>query len=264
MELTAGHVWTVVAAGLVFFMTPGLALFYGGMTRAKGVLNMMMMSFAALGVVGVVWVLWGGSMLAGDPVLGGLTADPFAHFGLHGLMGTEEMTDIGPACDDARAAGEQRLGDSDARVQVSAAATAGEASHPDSPTHAPEDLVRLRRAGHGARGHRGLGRPPDAEQLLEERLGRDRATERAEHGAGEEQAEAGRTHRVLRAGGAAGPVATLASGRSLARDRWRARGSAAVTPQSASTGGREPPFYPSRAFALRPLISLLICGEARD
>ena len=91
MELTAGHVWMVVAAGLVFFMTPGLALFYGGMTRAKGVLNMMMMSFAALGVVGVVWVLWGASMLSGDPVLGGLTANPFAHAGLQGLLGTEDL-----------------------------------------------------------------------------------------------------------------------------------------------------------------------------
>ncbi|MXN62248.1 ammonium transporter [Bacillus sp. BGMRC0062] len=91
VELTAGHVWMVVAAGLVFFMTPGLALFYGGMTRAKGVLNMMMMSFAALGVVGVVWVLWGASMLSGDPVLGGLTANPFAHVGLQGLLGTEDL-----------------------------------------------------------------------------------------------------------------------------------------------------------------------------
>ena len=48
VELTAGHVWMVVAAGLVFFMTPGLALFYGGMTRAKGVLNMMMMSLSLI------------------------------------------------------------------------------------------------------------------------------------------------------------------------------------------------------------------------
>ncbi|MCC5671823.1 ammonium transporter [Kocuria rhizophila] len=91
MELTAGHVWMVVAAGLVFFMTPGLALFYGGMTRAKGVLNMMMMSFAALGVVSIVWVLWGASMLSGDPVLGGLTANPFTHAGLAGLIGSEDL-----------------------------------------------------------------------------------------------------------------------------------------------------------------------------
>ncbi len=91
VELTAGHVWTVVAAGLVFFMTPGLALFYGGMTRAKGVLNMMMMSFSAVGVVEIAWVLWGASMLSGDPVLGGLTADPFAHAGMRGLIDSPDM-----------------------------------------------------------------------------------------------------------------------------------------------------------------------------
>ena len=39
MELTAGHVWLMVAAALVLFMTPGLAFFYGGMTRAKAALN---------------------------------------------------------------------------------------------------------------------------------------------------------------------------------------------------------------------------------
>ncbi len=59
MELTAGHVWVMVAAALVLFMTPGLAFFYGGMTRAKAALNMMMMSFISIGIVGVVWVLWG-------------------------------------------------------------------------------------------------------------------------------------------------------------------------------------------------------------
>ena len=42
--------------------TPALALFYGGMSRSKSVLNMMMMSFGALGIVGIVYVLWGWSM----------------------------------------------------------------------------------------------------------------------------------------------------------------------------------------------------------
>ena len=47
---------------------PGLALFYGGMVRAKSVLNMMMMSFVALGVVAVLWVLFGYSVAFGDDV----------------------------------------------------------------------------------------------------------------------------------------------------------------------------------------------------
>ena len=62
MELTAGLVWLLVASALVLFMTPGLAFFYGGMTRAKSALNMMMMSFVAIGTVGIMWVLWGASM----------------------------------------------------------------------------------------------------------------------------------------------------------------------------------------------------------
>ena len=56
--LDPGAVWTMVCAGLVLLMTPGLAFFYGGMTRAKASVNMMMMSFVAMGLVGVVWVLW--------------------------------------------------------------------------------------------------------------------------------------------------------------------------------------------------------------
>jgi Amt family ammonium transporter len=66
-------------------MTPGLALFYGGMTRATSVLNMMMMSFGAIGVVMVVYVLWGWSMSFGGEDVGGFFANPFTLFGLDGI-----------------------------------------------------------------------------------------------------------------------------------------------------------------------------------
>jgi Amt family ammonium transporter len=57
------YTWMLVSASLVLLMTaPGLALFYGGMSRSNSVLNMMMMSFSALGVVGIVYALWGWSM----------------------------------------------------------------------------------------------------------------------------------------------------------------------------------------------------------
>ena len=69
-------------------MTPGLALFYGGMVRAKSVLNMMMMSFGALALISVLWVLYGYSMAFGNDVGGGLVGSPFEFFGLNGLMGT--------------------------------------------------------------------------------------------------------------------------------------------------------------------------------
>ena len=84
MELTAGHVWLMVAAALVLLMTPGLAFFYGGMTRAKAALNMMMMSFISIGIVSVVWVLWGYSMTGGDGFLQ-IVGNPFASFGLEGV-----------------------------------------------------------------------------------------------------------------------------------------------------------------------------------
>lgn len=95
MELSAGNVWMMACAALVMLMTPGLAFFYGGMTRAKAVLNMMMMSFASAGVVGVVWVLWGYSMSGGGKGLGGLVADPFTAFGLTSLVGSDELIAVG-------------------------------------------------------------------------------------------------------------------------------------------------------------------------
>ena len=56
MDINTGDTaWVLTSAALVLFMTPGLALFYGGMVRAKSVLNMMMMSFIAMATTSVAW-----------------------------------------------------------------------------------------------------------------------------------------------------------------------------------------------------------------
>ncbi len=80
------YTWMLVSASLVLFMTtPGLALFYGGMSRSKSVLNMMMMCFGAMAVVGIVYVLWGWSMTYGDTSVAMLFTNPFQLFGLDGV-----------------------------------------------------------------------------------------------------------------------------------------------------------------------------------
>jgi Amt family ammonium transporter len=94
VEITAQHVWLMVSAAMVLFMTPGLGLFYGGMTRAKAALNMILMSFISAGIVGVVWVLWGYSMTTGEGVLG-LFGNPFANFGLQAIMGSPDLIKAG-------------------------------------------------------------------------------------------------------------------------------------------------------------------------
>ncbi|MDJ0316192.1 ammonium transporter [Arthrobacter antibioticus] len=85
---TGDTAWVLISASLVLLMTPGLAFFYGGMTRAKGVLNMMMMSFGAIAVVGVLWVLFGYSAAFGSDVGGGLLGNPFEKLGLRGVLDT--------------------------------------------------------------------------------------------------------------------------------------------------------------------------------
>ena len=81
----AATAFLILCASLVLLMTtPGLALFYGGMTRTKSVLNMMMMSFGAMGVVGIIYVLYGYSMSFGTENLAGVIANPFEKFGLAG------------------------------------------------------------------------------------------------------------------------------------------------------------------------------------
>jgi len=82
---TGAAAWMLMSASLVLLMTPGLAFFYGGMVRSKSVLNMMMMSFGAMAVIGVIYVLWGWSMSYGTSVLG-IFGNPFEQFGLSGTL----------------------------------------------------------------------------------------------------------------------------------------------------------------------------------
>ena len=63
MEFTELEVFSfLISAALVFLMVPGLALFYGGLVRHKNVIGTMMHSVTAIGVVSVLWVLWGYSL----------------------------------------------------------------------------------------------------------------------------------------------------------------------------------------------------------
>jgi len=64
----ADTAFVLVSAALVMLMTPGLALFYGGMVRSKNVLATLMQNFILLGVVGVIWALWGYSLAFGPDV----------------------------------------------------------------------------------------------------------------------------------------------------------------------------------------------------
>ncbi|MCS6777571.1 MAG: ammonium transporter [Chloroherpetonaceae bacterium] len=79
---TGDTAWLLVSTALVMLMTPGLALFYGGMVRAKNVLNMLLKSFIALSVVTVLWVVLGYSLAfaKGSPFIGS-----FEFVGLNGV-----------------------------------------------------------------------------------------------------------------------------------------------------------------------------------
>ncbi|MCL5986838.1 MAG: ammonium transporter [Actinobacteria bacterium] len=76
MPINAGdNAWLLASAALVMLMTPGLAFFYGGMVRRKNALSTIMMSFMTLGLIGVLWVLYGYSLSFGKDIggiIGGL------------------------------------------------------------------------------------------------------------------------------------------------------------------------------------------------
>jgi Amt family ammonium transporter len=72
--------FVLISAALVLLMTPGLAFFYGGMVKAKSVVSMMMLSWGSLGLVGVLWVLYGYA-------IGFASSDSDTYFGIPGWFG---------------------------------------------------------------------------------------------------------------------------------------------------------------------------------
>lgn len=74
--------WMLTASALVFFMTPGLAFFYGGLVRTKNIVNTIMYSFIAICVVSIVWILWGYSLAFGE---GNNLVGDFSMVGLNGI-----------------------------------------------------------------------------------------------------------------------------------------------------------------------------------
>jgi len=89
---TGNTAWILVSTALVMLMTPGVALFYSGMVRRKNVLSTIMMSFGALALIGVLWVLFGYSFGFG-PDLGGIIGN-FEFLGLNNV-GMEATGDNG-------------------------------------------------------------------------------------------------------------------------------------------------------------------------
>ncbi|MFJ8472721.1 ammonium transporter [Kitasatospora sp. NPDC094011] len=88
--------FVLISAALVMVMTPGLAFFYGGMVRAKSTLNMLAMSFLSLGIVSVLWVLYGYSLSFGPDAFAGLIGNldflGMRHIGLNELTGSIPVT----------------------------------------------------------------------------------------------------------------------------------------------------------------------------
>lgn len=80
----ANTTWVLVSAALVLFMTPGLALFYGGMVRAKNVLAVMMNNYAAIGVISLLWGIVAFSLAFGPDAGGGFIGN-LSYAGLSGL-----------------------------------------------------------------------------------------------------------------------------------------------------------------------------------
>lgn len=84
---TGDTAWLLVSTALVLIMTPGLAFFYGGMVSKKNVLSTMMQSFVCMGVITILWVVFGFSLAFGEDKLGGFIGDPSTFFMMKGMLG---------------------------------------------------------------------------------------------------------------------------------------------------------------------------------
>ena len=81
---TGATALVLMSAALVMLMTPGLAFFYGGLVRRKNVLTIMMQSFVSMGIVTIIWVFGGFSLMYGKDI-GGFIGNPFQYFGLQNV-----------------------------------------------------------------------------------------------------------------------------------------------------------------------------------
>ena len=82
----ADMAWMLVCSALVLLMTPGLALFYGGLARSKNAAATVMHSFMSMGIVGIVWVLWGYTLAFGPDV--GRFIGSLEYLGLNNVSAT--------------------------------------------------------------------------------------------------------------------------------------------------------------------------------
>jgi Amt family ammonium transporter len=82
---TGTTAWMLISTGLVLFMIPGLAMFYGGLVRTKNVLGTMMHSFVAMAVIGVLWAVCGYALTFGQNILGGWIGWNWKYFFLNGI-----------------------------------------------------------------------------------------------------------------------------------------------------------------------------------
>src|SRR5476651_1490248 len=78
--------WMLTATALVLIMTPGLAFFYGGMVTKKNVLSTMMQSFVCMGIITIIWVIFGFSLAFGNSIHG-VIGDPRTFFMMKGMLG---------------------------------------------------------------------------------------------------------------------------------------------------------------------------------
>lgn len=85
---TGTTAWMLISTGLVLLMVPGLAMFYGGLVRAKNVLGTMMHSFVAMALIGVLWPVCGYALAFGNSILGGVVGWNSDYFLLRGIDNT--------------------------------------------------------------------------------------------------------------------------------------------------------------------------------
>src|SRR5690606_27412379 len=83
---TGDTAWLLMSAALVLLMTPGLAFFYGGMVRKKNVISTMLQSFVCMGLITIIWVIFGFSLAFGEDI-GGVIGNPSTFYMMKGMLG---------------------------------------------------------------------------------------------------------------------------------------------------------------------------------